>query len=46
MMNAHGCVGGGGGFFRNIILDEYDVGLVFFFNKNLVIIVLKPQLHN
>jgi hypothetical protein len=49
MMNANGFVGGGGGglfYFLKYNIGEDGVGLVLFFNKKLVTIVLEFQLRN
>ncbi len=44
MMNAHGCAGDW--FFLKYDIHEQGVGLIIFFNKKLVTIVLEPQLCN
>jgi len=46
MMNTDGCVGGGLFSFPKYDIGELSVGLVHFFNKKMITIVLKPQLHN
>jgi hypothetical protein len=42
-MNAHGCMGGLF-YFSDYDIGKKGVGLVIFFNKKLVTIVLEPQL--
>jgi hypothetical protein len=45
MMNVDSLVGGSFSFLKYDI-GEYGVGVVFFFNKKLVTMILKPHLHN